>query len=172
MNRFWLVVPIVALTLVACTDSLDRKHINPVVSPTAPTDGIAPPAAPIAQISPATGWHVRGRVQVLPTPPEGSPAFEIEVTAPVPELARPDGGPNLIWHIGVGRCEANDQGIIVAWDDIFYRLTPPVNSPGRQVFTMPLIPGWATFEWQGRPLLLAAYVNGGGPLVACANLPS
>ena len=134
--------------------------------------GTVLPIEPSGLIEPAPGWHVRGQARrVFLTPPRRHPTFQVEVSALEREVARPTGGPNLIWHVGAGRCQAGATGSAIVWDQIFYRLTPPATSPGRQAFTVPITTEWADI-WRGAPLVLAAYVNGGGPFVACANLPS
>jgi hypothetical protein len=176
MGRCWPVGLIVGtLALVACTAAPERERRAPEARAAAPTVGATStlPVTAIGAIHPVAGWHVRGHVRAQPRPPGASPGFQVEVQAPPPELARPDGGPNLIWHIGAGRCDPRASGPVVVWDRIFYLLTPPASGPGRQAFVMPLVPAWAEgeFEWRNRPLILAAYINGGGPLVACAALP-
>lgn len=173
MGRGGLMVALV--TLVAACASGNQAERAGQASPT------AQPASSnqVASISngaalplhPAAGWHMRGIVRQLPATIDKR-GVQVDVTAPAAELSRPDGGPNLLWHLGVGRCETTDRDAKAVFETIFYKHTPPVTGPGRLTFTMLPIPSPWDAQWRGSPLVLAAYVNGGGPFVACVNLPS
>lgn len=170
-GRRGLLVALVTL-VTACTSGSQAGHAGQA-APTSPPAGASPVATTSSDaavpIHPAAGWRVQGEARRMATA-SGQRFVQVDVTGPAAELSRPNGGRNLLWHLGVGQCETTDQGARAVFDTIFYKHTPPVTGPGRQTFTMLPIPD-SKSHWRGSPLVLAAYVNGGGPFVACANLP-
>jgi hypothetical protein len=117
-------------------------------------------AAPIA---PAAGWQVRGEAQVWPLA-SGDFVLRVTVTGPVEQLTRPNGGTNLIWFLSAGKCSEITK---VPGPPVLYRETSPVTSAGQQSFVLGILR-----QWRNQPLAVSAFVNGGGPFVACADLPA
>lgn len=178
----WIGLLVTLVVLVTACTSADQAGRAGQASLTAQPATAQPASAKIADqvatanggtvlpLHPAADWHVRGSIRQLTTA-GGEQVAQVDITAPTAELTRQDGGPNLLWHLGAGRCETTDRGAKAVFVTIFYKHTPPVTDPDRLTFTMLPIPS-SHAHWRGSPLVLAAYVNGGGPFVACANLPA
>ncbi len=143
---------------------------TPLACADLPVDAVRPlpdTSLMTAAVRPAEGWEVRGQVAVWPT--QGGDAFlRAEITGPPNELERNGNHINLIWHVVSGDCAAwrDASGRQQNAGQVLYRDTPPVKSSGQQTFVLGL-----RQDWLKQPLALAAFVNGGGPFVACADLP-
>jgi hypothetical protein len=139
----------------------------------------APGTAPwVAEVQPVPPWRVGGGLKVWSTP-GGDLLLRAETEGPPEEITRwtpalAVSSPNLMWSVVEGRCaewvegsgrQAN-PGRVVA------RFTPPVEEPGRQTFSLVIARRWQEWWRPSRPLTLLAFVNGGGGLVACADVPA
>lgn len=122
--------------------------------PIAAAEARRPLPAPVrrAAIRPAQWLDVSGEASVAATP---SGDRLLSVTARGAELSRRGGEPNALWHLVEGSCEQTRR--------VLFRGTFPLQAPDRQMFTLML-------PRTERPAALAAFVNGGGPLLACADL--
>jgi hypothetical protein len=125
--------------------------------------GAATPDPAVAALRPAPGFGLSGRVAVEALP-NGDALLWIEARGPVEEL----GEEIPLWHIGQGTCDAWGRASVErpSAGEVLYRFNPPVQSPGRQSFDFVVAATHAT-----PPLVLAAFEQGGGPMMACADLP-
>ena len=165
--RAWLDEPLVFIawpesgtTPLACADL-------PVVAARARWPLGESPGA-MAVIAPLPDWHVTGQARLVPNA-SGDFSLFVEVTAPDAELYRENGGPRLLWFVYQGSCDALQlpPGQRGAQATVLYKENPGVDRPGHQRFTFIIERQWAT-----KPLALAAFGEGGGPLIACGDLPA
>jgi hypothetical protein len=123
----------------------------------------SPETGTTAPIVPAPAWQVRGEARVWRLA-SGDFVLRVTVTGPAEQLARPNGDTNLIWFLSAGACNELTN---VPGPSVLYRETSPVTSTGQQSFVLGILQ-----QWRGQPLAVSAFVNGGGPFVACADLPA
>lgn len=116
----------------------------------------------IGTIRPAPGWHVDGQSEVWATP-SGDGLLRVAVGGPEGEMERGNGGGNLLWFVYQGSCATQQQGA----GRVLYKENPGLVEQGRQDFTLVL-----EREWMTAPLSIAAFAEGGGPLITCGDLPS
>ncbi|HEX5502224.1 MAG TPA: zf-HC2 domain-containing protein [Thermomicrobiales bacterium] len=107
----------------------------------------------VATLTPAPGRQVGGRVHVWAAPGGGG-LLRVELDGPADEPVRP----SLLWFIRGGSCAESGA---VPGPHVFYKVDPQ-----RRIFSL-IVPR----EWHAATFSLSAYVEGGGPLVTCADLP-
>jgi hypothetical protein len=127
-------------------------------------------AARTSSFRPAAHWQVAGQVKLWTTS-SGDYLLRAEATGPAYDLSGGRGtGGQLLWHVVEGDCRAwldasqksgNPSGL-----SVLNKFNYPVDTPNSQSFSL-VIPAEAV----GHTLALAAFVQGGGPLVTCATLP-
>jgi len=149
------------LVLLLARDDGSRSLLACADLPVAAARALSPssPSQPaIAKVQPMPEFQVGGLVKVWATP-SGDFLLRAEVEGSPAELTRAAGGPNLIWAVNRGDC--------AHLRTLLFRFIPLAQTPTRQTFSL-VVPRVAT----GLPLSLQASVNGRGPLVACADLPT
>ena len=151
---------VLAAVSLAGSGGRSTAQLPPVAPTSAPLP--SPPAlaviadAPSSPVRPAEGFDLSGRATVTALA-HGDVLLRVEVTGSVEEL----GEAIPLWHIIEGTCARWREASAVR-----YRFNPPVDAPGRQSFSFVIAQQHVT-----SPLLLAAFRQGGGPLLACADLP-
>lgn len=119
--------------------------------------------ATTAAIAPQPGWHITGTTVAAPTA-SGDVVLFVEVAGPDDEFALGRGGARLLWHLIQGSCADLQRPDRFGLTAVLYRENPGSDRPGHQSFTLIV-----KREWAHRPLALAAYGEGGGPLIACGD---
>ncbi len=120
-------------------------------------------------IQPVAGWHIGGTVTASLTD-AGTLAIIAHVQAPEAELVRPGGEANLLWNLVNASCAqvitATAGPVSRLPFQVLALMLPVPDGPGRQTVQF-LVPRPST----GETLAVAAVVNGGGPLLACGEVP-
>jgi hypothetical protein len=118
----------------------------------------------VATFRPAASWKVTGALKVWPTS-GGDFLLTIDATSAESDSTFRPALP--LWHVATGSCSQQSGSQTVAnIGQVLARFNYPVNAPGRQSFSL-VLPA----NWSGQPLILAAFVQGGGPLIGCATIP-
>ncbi len=121
----------------------------------------------VATFLPAPYWKVTGTVKVWPTS-GGDFLLTVDATSAESDLTFRPAIP--LWHVATGTCSSaaqqNGSQGVAKIAQVLTRFNYPVDAPGRQSFSL-VLPA----NWSGHPLVLAAFVQGGGPLVGCATIP-
>jgi len=113
-----------------------------------------PGSAVEARLQPAAGVQLSGRAFTSSTL-SGDRLVRVVVDGSA--VARNDGATNIIWHLDGARCGDDRHTYSI-------RLTFPAQTPTHSEFTLVLA--------RDTPVRsLAAYVNGGGELLGCVDLP-
>ncbi|MGI8687105.1 MAG: hypothetical protein ACR2M3_00860, partial [Thermomicrobiales bacterium] len=134
----------------------------PLPTPTSVRPTPATPPSERAVIQPIQGWHVGGQVAIW-TMPNGDLFLNAAIAGPPDELLRATGGPNLMWSVTGGACADETSPLRPRFPPtVLLRFHAQQDEPGHQTIST-VIPPTAT--------TLLAFVNGGGPLIACVNLP-
>lgn len=120
----------------------------------------------VGAIRPASGWHVGGQAEVWATP-SGDDLLHVAVTGPEEELQRARGGSNLLWFVYRGSCATVLLPPAAGGGTVLYKENPGSDVPGQQDFTLVL-----ERQWGGGPFAVAAFAEGGGPLITCGDLLS
>jgi hypothetical protein len=126
-------------------------------------------------ITPTPGHQTRGTARIEITP-NLDVILEVSVQGPVQEISRPNGGPNVIWHIATGICatwrSAAAQGRNPGNADVLYRFVHPPDRPDAQNFELRIRRDLIDGRGLRTPAVLVAFRNGGGgPLYACGDIP-
>jgi hypothetical protein len=121
----------------------------------------------VATFRPAPSWKVTGTLKVWPTS-GGDFLLTVDATSAESDLTFRPAIP--LWHVATGTCSSpvqqNGSQAVAKIVQVFARFNYSVDAPGRQSFSL-VLPA----NWSGQPLILAAFVQGGGPLVGCATIP-
>lgn len=165
VERAWLDQPLIAVAWHASHES-PLGCADLAVAAARERQPISATPVPAGAIAPLPGLHISGAAQLAPTA-SGDHALFVSITGPVEEINRGYSGPRLLWHLIQGSCEAIQRPPGTRDVTVLYRVNPGGATPGRQDFTINVKREWAT-----QPLAIAAYGEGGGPLIACGDLPA
>jgi hypothetical protein len=123
-----------------------------------------------AKLDPAPDWEQRipggkvsGTVKVWPTP-GGDYLLSIDSASTDSDVIFRPAIP--LWHVATGTCRQWQRGGTLTDVKVLARVNYPIETPGRQSFSL-ILPA----NWSGEPLVLIPFVQGGGPMVACAQIP-
>lgn len=160
LQEAWMTKPLV---LVADSQH-DRTRQACVDLPVAAARSLQPSADSqvlTTRIQPLPGWTVSAQAQGWTTP-NGAVLLRVEVSGPASES-------DLIWHIVEGTCQAWSEASAQqrTAGRVFYRDTPLTGGADHYTFSMVI-----AREWLAYPLAVSAFVNGGGPMVACGEIPN
>lgn len=117
------------------------------------------------------GWHVSGSIEATVTA-GGETLIVVNVAAPANELVRDLGQDNLLWQLETGTCNV----VVAASAPPVHRLPYRVLALGGRVERTAPDGELVRFQIDApaavEPLSLAAFVDGGGPMVACGDVPA
>lgn len=182
--------------LVGLTAFLVFVGVLPVAA-TSVQDSPPAPGAAMTALVPAPGWAVAGSVTVT-RDAAGGLQLQVSAVGPPEQLARPDprpNYPNLIWHVITGDCATwrteSSPRTTPRQFQVLYRFSAELTAPGHETFRLKLLPASQPVDVPHlgsqpdgpylvellpsqiqQPLALAAFVNGGGSLVTCADIPT